>query len=488
MHRTTPARLASCLVSLSALVTLGTGCDGDESLPAQPTLEPPDAPAVEALGPRNVQVSWASAPTGGAARLVVERREPAADAVTLDPIDGVSRVLDVGLEPDQDYQYRLCRRVGPDTSPCSEWVATSTPSAALETTVSVPVAYEAAEGADDVYLISNIDFEDQATYGALVIVDRAGRVLWEHVDKTRGFINDVELLDDGTIFFNQYAEQRLIDLYFRPIRRYVHAEHPAGLEAPGFEEVTVLTEQFYHHEADPFGSQAFLSLVFAQQYDEVLQRDVLGDGVVVFDRATGEDSWFLDLFDYYDVHDTYCPICIEDILFGVASDWTHANALWFDEQQSQIYINIRNLDRILVVDYPTGEVVREIGDGGVTFAHAHDPQYLDDGSILIFDNGLHRTSGGEYSRAVQFRQLPDGQLEEVWEYRESPDFFSPVMGDADRLANGHTLVTDGFNGRIVEVDPAGHKLWELKLDQPNHCIYKTNRISGARFRHLRGLD
>lgn len=63
----------------------------------------------------------------------------------------------------------------------------------------------------------------------------------------------------------------------------------------------------------------------------------------------------------------------------------------------------------------------------------------------------------------------------VWEYREDPDFYSAVGGDADRLPNGNTLITDCDNGRIIEVTAEGENIWEVFFE--NRRIYRSERIS-----------
>ncbi len=458
------------------------GCidDGADGLPA---LAAPAPPTATELSARNVSLSWVPTAWDGAEQLSVERRAPGAEPQLLHALPDGERLLDLGLEPDAELQYRLCRE-GPGAAPgCSEWVGVTTPSSALGTNVEITVPYEDSEGADDLFVIGLVEFDNQAGYGAIAVVDRQGRVLWELVDTVRGYMNDAELLADGTLLYNQYAEVRLMSLFFEPIRRFVHADHPLIVQPqPIFEPVTVTTEQYYHHDVDEHGDDALRSVVFTAGHDDHTGWDVVGDGIALFDRETGVDSWFVDLFDHYDVSTDSCAPCLEELTFGQAHDWTHANALWFDAADSQLYLNIRNLNRIAVFDYPSGDLVREIGDDGVTFSHAHDPQYLPDGTILLFDNGLHRPGGEEYSRAVQFREGAGGQLEVVWEYREEPDFYSDVMGDADRLDNGNTLITDAVNGRLVEVDAEGDKVWEAQLTRAGMRIYKTQLVPGSTFR------
>ena len=41
-------------------------------------------------------------------------------------------------------------------------------------------------------------------------------------------------------------------------------------------------------------------------------------------------------------------------------DWTHSNALWFDESESAIYMSSRHLSRISKIDYPSGELLYNI--------------------------------------------------------------------------------------------------------------------------------
>ncbi len=54
----------------------------------------------------------------------------------------------------------------------------------------------------------------------------------------------------------------------------------------------------------------------------------------------------------------------------------------------------------------------------------------------------------------------------VWMYKASksgkPDwwFFSSFISSAQRLPNGNTFITEGMNGRMFEVTPAGEIVWE----------------------------
>ena len=94
-----------------------------------------------------------------------------------------------------------------------------------------------------------------------------------------------------------------------------------------------------------------------------------------------------------------------------------------------------------------------------TFKAQHDPQILDNGRLLIFDNkGGDRKRG--LSRVLEYR-LPEMALE--WSYEGTPKepFFTLTCGVAARLPNGNTLITETDNGRAFEVTPEKQIVWEF---------------------------
>ena len=64
----------------------------------------------------------------------------------------------------------------------------------------------------------------------------------------------------------------------------------------------------------------------------------------------------------------------------------------------------------------------------------------------------------------------------VWEYRHEPPLFGFALGFAQRLPNGNTLINYGTAQRIIEVDQAGTKVWEVKIDGLNLFAYRAFRI------------
>ncbi|MCP4807803.1 MAG: PQQ-binding-like beta-propeller repeat protein [Proteobacteria bacterium] len=78
----------------------------------------------------------------------------------------------------------------------------------------------------------------------------------------------------------------------------------------------------------------------------------------------------------------------------------------------------------------------------------HHPSWVD-GHILAFDNGRQQ------SRVVEL----DPETNEVtWSWTR-PGFFSETRGSAQRLDNGHTLITESDRGYVHEVDDSGEVVW-----------------------------
>jgi arylsulfate sulfotransferase len=93
----------------------------------------------------------------------------------------------------------------------------------------------------------------------------------------------------------------------------------------------------------------------------------------------------------------------------------------------------------------------------------HSPVILENGNIMLFDNGLARNfsfppiSASHYSRAVEYKIVPDsenggygGTIQQIWEYviEEEPSWygFSPVVSNVDKLENGNRLIVSGSLG------------------------------------------
>jgi hypothetical protein len=222
--------------------------------------------------------------------------------------------------------------------------------------------------------------------------------------------------------------------------------------------------------------------------------EITGDVIKEVDLGTHEVVWEWHLHHYVDpVEHHFEGMCtgrgLDPSYFG---DWSHCNSVKFyadtlvdGSLHDVVLLNARYLDTFWMIDYETSEILWSFGRHGTIgdgrppedplFSHAHEVEMLEDGHFILFDNGNHRVPRN--SRALEIRvNSQQSLLEAVWSWNEIMN--SPAMGDADRLPNGNTLVTDVFRGRIIEVNPEGEKVWQMDLTSPlgPPWIYKFERI------------
>lgn len=128
-------------------------------------------------------------------------------------------------------------------------------------------------------------------------------------------------------------------------------------------------------------------------------------------------------------------------------------------EAGDLLISSRTLDLVLVLDPDTREVEWHASE---PFIMQHDPDFLADGWIGVFDNNRdgsrrgHRLGG---SRIVLVKPGSDS-TKVVFPTSESEPFHTKVGGKWQRLANGNMLLTESTAGRAVEVAPDGRTVWE----------------------------
>jgi hypothetical protein len=124
----------------------------------------------------------------------------------------------------------------------------------------------------------------------------------------------------------------------------------------------------------------------------------------------------------------------------------------------------RNIDQIAVLEKETYRVMWTWGDEELQWPH--HPTMLENGHILIFDNGTRR----KYSRVLELDPVSETI---VWQYRGDPpnSFYSKARGSAQRLPNGNTLICESDRGRTFQVTPQGEMVWRWL----NPILHRTAR-------------
>src|SRR6185295_883586 len=127
-------------------------------------------------------------------------------------------------------------------------------------------------------------------------------------------------------------------------------------------------------------------------------------------------------------------------------------------RKGNVLISVLKMDTIAILDPDREEIVW--ADTG-SFRRQHQPTFLPDGHLLMFDNtGL----GGDRSRVIESDPFGAAPERIVWQFggRPGQELFSKTLGSCQRLAGGNTLITESENGRALEVNPDGRIVWEFR--------------------------
>jgi hypothetical protein len=123
-----------------------------------------------------------------------------------------------------------------------------------------------------------------------------------------------------------------------------------------------------------------------------------------------------------------------------------------------VLVSLRNTDQLAVVDLGARRAVWALAGA---WRRQHEPQLVDGGRILVFDNrGLK-----DRSRVIEV-DASTGEI--AWSYAPAGEaaFYSERCGSCQRLANGDTLVVDSEGARAFEIDPRGEIVWQFENPHP----------------------
>jgi hypothetical protein len=187
-------------------------------------------------------------------------------------------------------------------------------------------------------------------------------------------------------------------------------------------------------------------------------------------------------------------------------DWTHLNGLAYNPALDQVMFSFHNLSEIYIIDHSTttSEAATHAGGAhgkGGDFLYRwgnpqaynrgtstdrklylqHNPTWIPTGyhnadKIMIFNNGVGRpggnaasvdiidqpvTASGDYTIATG---IAYGPITTTWSYMNlvPTSFYTAVMGGAQRLSNGNTLICEATKGNFFEIDSLNNIVWNYK--------------------------
>jgi hypothetical protein len=174
-------------------------------------------------------------------------------------------------------------------------------------------------------------------------------------------------------------------------------------------------------------------------------------------------------------HHVKCPL-------ESRKEWTHLNSLEVTPDGDWL-VSFRLTDTIAIVDGKTGDVRWRWRSEKVS--HQHHATLLENGNVLVFDNGCHRREGPTFSQVIEIDRATN---KVVWSYHADMvfAFYSFMVSGAQRLPNGNTHITEGAMGRLFEITPEGETVWEYVSPWllthprfgPSPAIFRSYRLAG----------
>lgn len=122
-----------------------------------------------------------------------------------------------------------------------------------------------------------------------------------------------------------------------------------------------------------------------------------------------------------------------------------------------VMVSLRNANTIFVFD-PATQKIKAMLTG--QFVRQHDPDFVDGWTISVFDNHtIGEPPERRGSRIVEY-DFRTGTQRTLFAGGGAKPFFTAVMGNHQRLANGDILITESQGGRAFEVNPRAEFVWE----------------------------
>lgn len=299
-----------------------------------------------------------------------------------------------------------------------------------------------------------------------VIVDNFGKVVWYHYSPN-GVLNSFQAQPAGvyTILGTGATETQF------------HVLNSLGQETGTLACIGRPTR--FHEVLVAGGGDAWLLC------DETRTMDLTAVGgeaaaavtatVVQHLSVAGTLLWEWNAFDHFDITDL--PLVDRT---GPNVNFTHGNGLGFDAD-SNLVLGFRSLSEVTKVDRTTGAIIWRFGglrneftilnDPKGEFEHQHGVRWAGLGQIQVLDNGLIAPS-----RFVRYFLDPTAHTALMqWQFVDDPGTWTLVGGSTQYHPDGHGTVSFGRAGRIIEVDQAGNRAWELTgLD--GVYVFRAQRI------------
>jgi len=151
-----------------------------------------------------------------------------------------------------------------------------------------------------------------------------------------------------------------------------------------------------------------------------------------------------------------------------------------------LLLSLRNIDTVMVVDPETRAVKWSQHE---PFLTQHDPDWVGDGWLSVYDNNNDGTRSGEPLGGSRLWLLRPGtdDVRQVYPTATAATdherfFYSQQGGKAQQLEGGRWLVTEPQPGRVFEIDAAGRTVWEWGHQRRADGVSISEVLEGTSYR------
>jgi hypothetical protein len=161
-------------------------------------------------------------------------------------------------------------------------------------------------------------------------------------------------------------------------------------------------------------------------------------------------------------------------------DYFHTNSIEVDHDGHWL-ISSRHTSEVTKINRQSGDVIWRMGGRGNQFIFSndlgislqHDARRLDNGHILVFDNGNFHDP--PRSRAIEYEvNVTTMKVTRTWLYPEGVNEFGAFMGSARRLPNGNTIIGWGDIPKLTEVQADGTVALEMLLGTRTYRVFRSD--------------
>lgn len=300
----------------------------------------------------------------------------------------------------------------------------------------------------------------------LLLIDNEGEIVYQ---EPIGRVFNFGRASNGLRYYFDFSDNgpgrgasnngvyRMIDDEGNTVREYtVQGDYPTQSHEFLYLDnghVMLLSQPLVTVDLTEFGgsSEALVSEAVIQEQDD--------DGNVVWEWRSWEHVEYNDTRN----HDELTREAPE------AVSYMHVNAFTIDTD-GNIILSARRFDELIKIDYETGEILWRMGGEGsrnnefnfiddpfAGFTGQHHVQVLENGNILLFDNG--NADEDHPARAVEYEIDEENRTATlVWSFEDVRGRSTGAMGSVQRLENGNTLIGWGT------ASPEGASLNEVTAD------------------------